>query len=242
MADQSQGNVAPEATQGGDAPKYVTEEQLNKAITARFADFSKKQDSRFSESFGAFEKKILEALPKPPEPGTQQTQQPDDKSIENHPLFKGMAKKLADLEDRARKAEELTAAERSRAKDLTLKQSVMEALASANVKDAVRAKHAASFLIREGLAKWNDAGDALVFRDADGDVDFATGFKGWLKSDDAKLYLPSPDAAVARSGSTQQRIPPGAANAVPANIDDLDFEAKLAIARAQIEKQGVDLP
>lgn len=240
MADQSQGNVAPEATQGGDAPKYVTEEQLNKAITARFTDFAKKSEKSLADALGGFKKELAELLPKQPEPGTQQTQQPDDKSIENHPLFKGMAKKLADLEDRARKAEELTAAERSRAKDLTLKQNVMEALASANVKDAVRARHAASFLIREGLAKWNDAGDALVFRDADGDVDFATGFKGWLKSDDAKLYLPSPEpTAPGARAAAALRIPPGTQ---PANIDDLSFDDKLAITAAQIEKQGLGLP
>jgi len=36
-----QGNTAPEAAQGNpdDAPKFVTEEQLNRAITARFKGF-----------------------------------------------------------------------------------------------------------------------------------------------------------------------------------------------------------
>ncbi|HEY6035704.1 MAG TPA: hypothetical protein VIV58_15625, partial [Kofleriaceae bacterium] len=151
--------------------------------------------------------------------------------------FKGMAKKLQELEQRAQAAEERTLAEQRRTKDLSLRQSVMDALGSANVKDPIRAKHAASFLIREGLAKWNETGDALVFADSDGEVDFATGFKGWLKSDDAKLYLPSPDAAA--RPTPPQRVSPSGGH--PTNTDDLDFDSKLALTHQQLARAGSGL-
>lgn len=238
MSDQSQGNGAPEASQGDDAPRYVTEEQLNKAITARFTEYTKRSTAVLDDKFGGFEKKILEALPKQPEPGIQPAG--DAKSVLDHPEVKGMAKKIAELEERARKAEERTIAEERRSKDLALKQSVTEALTGANVKDPIRARHAASFLIREGLAKWNETGDALVFAESDGEVDFATGFKGWLKSDDAKLYLPSPDASAPSRQQNNQRVSP-VSGGTPANLDDLSFDDKLALTAQQLAKQGVGL-
>ena len=235
MSDSTQGTVSPQDTQGDDAPRYVTEEQLNKAITARFGEFTKKSNTLLEDKLSGFEKKLVELLPKQPESGTP----PDAKSIQEHPEFKGMQKKLADLEERARLAEERTTAEQRRTKDLSLRQNVMEALSGANVKDAVRAKHAASFLIREGLAKWSESGDALVFTTEDGEVDFATGFKGWLKSDDAKLYLPSPDAQTSPSRPQQQRVSPN--GVAPTNTDDLDFDSKVALSHQQLAKAGFGL-
>ncbi len=239
MSDQSQGTGAPEAPQGDDAPKYVTEEQLNKAITARFTEYTKRSSAVLDDKFGGFEKKILEALPKPPADGSAPPGDAAAKSVLDHPEVKGMAKKIAELEERARKAEERTLAEERRSKDLALKQNVTEALTGANVKDPVRARHAASFLIREGLAKWNETGDALVFVESDGEVDFATGFKGWLKSDDAKLYLPSPDASASQSRPQQQRVSP--TGGAPQNTDDLDFDSKLALTHQQLARAGSGL-
>lgn len=242
MGDQSQGNGAPGASQGNDEPKFVTEEQLNKAITSRFTDFAKKHEKTLGDTFTAFEKKLLEALPKTPEPAATTTP-PDAKSILDHPEVKGMAKKLQDLEERARVAEERTLAEQKRAKDLSIRQRVGEAVAKANVNEPTRAKHAVSFLIRENLVKWSDdgKGDELVFASDDGDIDFKTGFDRWLKSEDAKLYLPSPDAAATQQRGTQQqqRVAPGA-GAAP-NFDDLSFEDKLAISAQQLQKTGVGL-
>jgi len=124
MPDQSQGTGAPEAPQGDDAPKYVTEEQLNKAITARFTEYTKRSSAILEDKLGGFEKKILEALPKPPAEGSAPPGDVAAKSVLDHPEVKGMAKKIAELEERARKAEERTLAEERRSKDLALKQNV----------------------------------------------------------------------------------------------------------------------
>lgn len=240
MADSTQGTPAPQAGQGEDAPKYVTAEELNRAITARFADFSKKSEKTLTESFGAFEKKLAELVAAKPEPQADPAKPP---SIQDHPDFKGMTKKLADLEARAAAAEAKTEAERAKGKDLSLRQRLADELAKAGIKDPTRAKHAARFLVDgERLVKWNEEGDALVFRDAEaGEVDFSTGFKGWLKSDDAKLYLPSPDAAPpgARPAPPQRIQPQG--GPLP-NADDLSFDDKLGNAAAQIAKLGLGLP
>jgi hypothetical protein len=235
MGDQPQGNGTPQVPQGDDAPKTVTLDDVNRAITSRFTEYTKKQNAVFDDRFTSFEKKLVDLLPKAPEPGAPPT---DDKSIENHPLFKGALKKISDLEEKTRVAEERAKAEEQRGKDISLRQHVGEALAKANVKDPTRAKHAVSFLVRENLVKWDDAGEQLVFADKDGAVDFETGFKNWLKSDDAKLYLPSPDSAAPQGRQQQQRValPLGAP---PQNTADLSFEEKLALTASQLEKAGI---
>lgn len=244
MADSTQGNGAPEASQGGDAPKYVTEEQLNRAISARLSDFSKKSEKALAEAFGGFEKKLSEMLPKTPdEKGDKGTPTTQSQSIEEHPQFKGLQKQLADLQKKAEESEKAAQAERAKARDTSLRQRLSEELAKGGIKDATRIKHAIRFLVDgERAVQWDEAGESIVFKSEDGVVDFGTGLKAWLKSDDAKLYLPPPEGGasggIGKPAPTRMTAPSG--NGV--SFEKLSEDQKLSAAADQLAKLGLGLP
>ena len=76
-------------------------------------------------------------------------------------------------------------------RDAALRQRVGEVLAGAGI-EGVRARHAIGLLVdAEKRVRWSDDGESLVFRTADrDDAELEPGLRGWLKTDDAKLYLP----------------------------------------------------
>ena len=58
--DLPQGSQTPSGQGKVDEPKYVTEEQLNRAISARFGDFSKKIEKSLETAIGGFGAKLDE--------------------------------------------------------------------------------------------------------------------------------------------------------------------------------------
>ncbi len=235
MSEAAQGNAAPEAAQGETGPKYVTEEQLNRAITARFGEMSKKLEKSFGDTLGKTLEERLAAL-KPAPADEEKPQSPLDA-----PEVKGLMKQMGELQARLKATEEREAAAKAKARDTQLRQHVGEALASAGIKDTLRAKHALKFLVDgEKLVNWDEDGERLVFRDSEGFVDFATGLKGWLKSEDAKMYLPPPDTSGTggRTGTAPvpaPRVTPGAQSG-PENDD-----AKAARVAAELARMGIAL-
>lgn len=195
MADASQGNDPPNGSQGGDAPKYVTEEQLNKAITGRLNDWSKSFEKKNAETIKSavgeispaldklLEEKLSAFRPKTDDAGAKDGAKVD---IENHPAFKGLKKQLDESANNTRKLQEERDAERARASAADLRDQVGKALAKHGV-PSDRLTHAVGHVINTaGLAKWNEDRSAVVF----GDLDLETGTKDWLKNDEAKIYLP----------------------------------------------------
>src|SRR6185369_6111031 len=86
------GQPGADPGQGGDAPKYVTEEQLNRAITARFTDFHKKTEKTW-ETFAASLTSKFEELVKPAAPASGAA----DQKPADDPLLQGMQKQIAEL-------------------------------------------------------------------------------------------------------------------------------------------------
>jgi len=208
MAD-SQGNVPPEGTQGNDGPKFVTAEELNKAITARFTDHQKKLEKHL-ESFSGTLTGKLEELLKAAVPAPKSTDAADPpKADTDSPALRGMMKQLEELKRDNAKIQQERDAERTRAKDATLRQQLSDALIKNGV-DASRVKHAVGILIdSEKRVRFEEDGDSIVFKDNDNtDVDLLTGIKSWVKSDDGKFYLPprgvngSGDRGAGRAPST----------------------------------------
>lgn len=192
---ESQGHEPPEGSQGSDEPKYITSEDLNRAITARFGAFEGKMNKAMKESFDsfgtAFTSKfddLLKALPvaKPPE-GEPHKPPP----IEEHPLFRGLQKQIADLSQKAEAAEAQATAEKARSKEVALRQNVSDLLLKSGV-DAAKVRHAVGFLIdTEKRIKLSEEDDSVLFVGEDNQtVDISSGLKSWLKTDDAKTYLP----------------------------------------------------
>jgi hypothetical protein len=171
MDDKPQGNGAPEAPQGTSAPEALTLDMVtkivNQAISARSKSFEKTLEQKLSELSGKFQP----AAP-PPEESPE------------HPTNKGLMKRLEEMQKRLEAAENEKKAEQEKLRDRDLRSKVAERLAAAGI-DGQRAKHAIGFLVdAQKSVKWD--GETLAF----GEVDFETGVSDWLKSEDAKLYLP----------------------------------------------------
>jgi len=184
----------PDSSQGPDAPKNVTEEQLNKAISARLAAFEKKHKEQLAAALETLAPTLDQLLEqklagiKAPEPAA-----PKGKTeVENDPLFKGMQKRLAELEATANEARAQAAAQAKAAKDSLLRQKAAEELSKHGI-DAARARHALATLVdSDKRVRWSEDDDSqLVFRDSDGtEVDLTTGIRSWVKTDEAKIFLP----------------------------------------------------
>lgn len=211
-----QGNTAPQAAQGTDeSPNFVTEDQLNKAITARFKSFEQKVEKTFGESFTTFGGKIKEELasllaPKPEPPKEPEKKKDAQAPSTPHPDLRRFEEQIAALTKQADEARSERDTERAKTRDTTLRQRLTDALATAGI-DGVRARHAVGLLVdSEKRVRWSEEGDAVLFRRAeDDDVDLGEGLKHWLKTDDAKLYLPPRGATGSgdRPGAATPRTP-----------------------------------
>jgi hypothetical protein len=209
-----QGTAAPEAAEGTDvAPKHVTEQQLNKAITSRMKSFEERLEKSFGESFTSFSATLRTELaglmPKPPEAKSEGGKKPGEKpeSPELHALQDEVARLKKESEDVRIQRD----VERTKLRDASLRQTLTDALASAGI-EGVRARHAVGLLVdAEKRVRWSEREDAAVFRRSEHDVvPLDEGLGEWLRSDDAKLYLPPRNAA----GSGDR--PGGAAPKTPA--------------------------
>lgn len=219
-----QGHAAPQAVQGpGDeAPKFVTEEQLNKAITARFKGLEDKVQKSFGDSFSAFTEKLrteIAALVKTPEakPEGEKKKDGDTPGAEGPELrsLKEQVARLTKLADDARSERDT---ERTKSRDASLRQTLADALAHAGI-EGVRARHAIGLLVdSEKRVRYADQGDAVVFRRSEHEeAPLDEGLGEWLKSDDAKLYLPPRHAG--GSGDRPGGTPPRTAPAPPTRGD-----------------------
>jgi hypothetical protein len=215
MAEPTQGNDPPQGSQGNGAPGSISLEDVNKAITARFSAYEKKLDTKFTESFGGFETKLTELLgqkleelkPKAPDGDNKPAQ--TSSNIEEHPQFRGLQKQLSEVKNKLEAQQKAAEAERAKARDVTLRQRVTERLVEGGI-DGTRAKHALGYLVdaEKRVRFADDKADSIVFADANGEaLDLETGLKGWLSSDEAKLYLPPRGAAGSgeRTDTTNRR-------------------------------------
>jgi hypothetical protein len=198
------------------APSYVTEEQLQAALTTRFRTFEQKVDKTLSDGLGTMGTKLRDELaalfpkpePKPegegPKPEGAAAAQP-----QSGPELKRLQDQITLLTKQAEDARSERDAERARARDSLLRQRVTDALSGVGI-EGVRARHALGLLVdAERRVRWAEDGASVLFRtDAHDDLDLAAGVREWLKTDDAKLYLPPRGAA--GSGDRPGAQPPAA--------------------------------
>lgn len=190
--DKPQGNQAPPGQGDGGEPKFVTEEQLNRAISARFGDFQKKIEKSLGESFATSLSAKLDELKASltPNSGGDSRDPPKGGDLENHPLVKGLQKQIADQKTATEQMKAERDAEKALSRDQVLRSQLTDKLTKGGVDPRYVRKAVGDLVDVEKRVRFGDDGDELVFKDATGDVDLETGLKGWLKSDDAKIYMP----------------------------------------------------
>src|SRR5277367_6404123 len=124
--------------QGNDDPKLVTEEQLNKAITARFKTFQTGLEKKIEEQISglfvnsqeAVTKAIADAMPKETPTLAPKTDSPE---------LAGLRKQMADLQKQSQQIAQERDEERKRSKDVELRQKLSDELSKFGV---VNARHA----------------------------------------------------------------------------------------------------
>jgi hypothetical protein len=228
MADQTQGNESPQDSQGTAAPKAtITLDDVNKAITARFASYEKKLDSKLTESFGGFETKLSELFAAKFDEAKQQPKDEPQQAgkaqaIEESPQFRSLQKQLTELKNQNERQRQEAEAERAKSRDLALRKTLSDELAASGL-DPTRIKHAVGFLVdAEKRVRHDDSGQ-IVFAEGNGEaLDLNTGLKSWLSSDDAKIYLPP-------RGSSGSGEKPNASNRGNGAPPDAAAEAQKAI-------------
>lgn len=184
----------------GDAPQYVTEAQLNKAITSRFAAFEKKITNQNEaaqkatvESVGSLLDEKLAGLKPPQKDADGQTGGDGDgqagPDAATAAKLAGLEKQNQALQKRLDESEAKAAEKERKARDVTLRGTLGDALSEHGI-EGKRALHAIGYLIDASKrVHLEDDGETVLFRDEDGtDVDLKTGLADWAKSDDAKLY------------------------------------------------------
>lgn len=223
MSDQSQGQDSPKESQGG-APSSISVEDMNRAITARFAAYEKKLEGKLTESFGGFESKLTEILSAKLEESKPKADAAEAKplAIEDTPQYRSMQKQLSEIKNAFASSQAKQAEAEARSRDVQLRQQLGEQLSASGI-DAARLKHAVGYLVdAEKRVKHGEDG-SIVFADSNGEpLDMATGLKAWVTSDDAKLYL-SPRGAV---GSGDKNVQAGNRGNAPT---DPNADAKAAL-------------
>jgi len=211
----------PKAPAAEDAPGYVTEEQLQAALTTRFRTLEQKLDKALADGVGTIAARIRDELsalmpkreaaveggegaPKPEGPAGAAAPQPAPS-----PELRKLQEQITVLTRQADEARAERDAERARGRDSLLRQRVTEALSGVGI-EGVRARHALGLLVdAEKRVRWSDDGESIFFRtDAHDELDLTGGVREWLKTEDAKLYLPPRGAA--GSGDRPGAQPPPA--------------------------------
>ena len=179
-------NSNEQATSGltAESVTALVNEVVNKAISARNKDVDKKFQATMTELMSKFEEKLKAVTPAP-------VSNPDEPKVEDSPVYKGMQKKFAELQEKFEQSEREKAEERNKARDIAMRQRVADELVKAGV-DPSRTRHALALLVdSEKRVKYDDDGE-IVFRDLDNqELDFATGLRSWAKSEDAKVFMPA---------------------------------------------------
>ena len=200
MSDQTQG-TGPQGQQGSSAPGALTEEKVQAMITETF-------NSGFTARMKTAQRAIADDVAKALGPisskleemgtaiaglqGGKNSKKPKDGEDPNEgtPEYRGLQKQLADQKSAFDKLQNELAAEKSRAADATMRTQVIDDLVKHGV-DASRAKRAMQILVDGDKRVKRDEDGATVFVDSDGQpIDLTTGLKAWVKTEDAKIFLP----------------------------------------------------
>src|SRR5579859_5160597 len=151
-------------------PAYVTEEQLQTALSTRFRTFEQKIDRALSDGLGTLASKLkgelADLLPKPePKPEAEGVKPPARKeAAEPNPELRKLQEQIGVLTRQADDARSERDAERARGRDSLLRQRLGEALSAAGI-EGVRARHAVGLLVdAERRVRWSDDGATLLFR------------------------------------------------------------------------------
>lgn len=235
MSDELQGSELPENSQGSatpqgaDASKGISNEDMNRAITARFKDFEKKMAAQLEQNLSGFGSKLEETLAgklagilKPPPgaddgDGEAEKPQPATAAAAKDPIAELQAsfkRQLREQSNEVKALREENLREKQALREAKMREAVTNALAAHGVTGG-RAKHALGYLVDVSKSiVMNEAGQPVMLDEFGDPVDIETGLKAWANTEDAKIYIP-PRGTAGSGGSQQNNRGAAAASASP---------------------------
>jgi DNA helicase IV len=201
MSDQTQGND-PSKSQGTDAPKAFTAEQLdqvsqvaaqvvNSGFTARTKKLREEIIAEFTKGLEPLSKRLEELAANP---ASKPSKTPSTKREEDDPVAEpkiaGLQRQMADLQKQLDERDRKIAESEAKQRAMSLRQSLMRTLGDNGFSDQVRAEDAVDLLLARGQVKHDDDGNAVFIENENSVLDLANGIKAWAKTDRAKNFLP----------------------------------------------------
>jgi hypothetical protein len=164
---------------------------FNNAIASRLSTFEKKILEKTGGGVADALKAQLPELLKQFAPSATQDEPGSTVRGKKDVEIETLKKKLEETSARAEATDKRLTEERAQSRKIVLRQKVMDGLAEHGI-DGVRAKAAIASFNDDGRVQFAaDDADDVTFRSDDGnDVDLNFGLKSWVKTEQAKLFLP----------------------------------------------------
>lgn len=184
MAEPAHGNgsESPKSDESG-SNSFITSEQLNKAISARFKAF----DTKLTKQLDGFLESIK--LPTPPKDKEPDLPPKDGDADDRFAKFeRSMKARQTKLENQIKERDEQIGQERSARQVERMRRVAQDELASIGI-EGTRGAHALGFLVDATKKVKIGEDGSPVFVDADGlEVPLRDGLADWAKTEDAALY------------------------------------------------------
>ena len=246
MSDTTQGQAAPQAAQGDDAPKFVTVEELNRAITARFTGFQSKIEKTLAESHTGLTGKIDELL----KIKTATTDEPKDKPSEQVTQFNALQAKYQELSQKFEAEQKARADAERRAREDSAYSSLKQQLIASKVRpELVDTLADSMFSGRNKRVEFDDAGNPLFkvkvapvkgMAEEEQLFSLEDGIKAFSKSKEAESWLLPPSGAGNVSTNQPRQIASAQGGNAPAT-GNADADRKAAIL-AVMSQHGLTFP
>ena len=194
MSDQPQG-TGPSTPQGTGAPSALDEDRIsqiaaqvvNAAFSARSKKLKEELGAEFKTGFDSITKRLEEMQSAPSSKRKKDGTFGEDAT---DPVTNGLQRQMQDLkaqlEDRDRKIADADA----RARKQSLRERAVQELSKAGLSDPVRASLAMRAAIESKLGHDDDTGEPVYHENEHSVVDLATGIRAWMKTEEAKIFLP----------------------------------------------------
>lgn len=246
MSDTTQGTGTPQVPQGDDAPKYVTVEELNRAITARFTGFQSKIEKTLAESQSSLTGKLDELL----KTKTPAAEEPKDKPSEKEVQFNALQAQYKELSQKFEAEQKARADAERKAREDSAYSALKQHLIAAKVRpELVDTLADSMFSGRNKRVEFDDAGNPLFkvkvapvkgMAEEDQLFSLQDGIQAFSKSKEAESWLLPPSGAGNAPTTTPRQVAPTASGNVPATGDsEADRAAQI---RAVMAQHGLSFP
>lgn len=219
-----------------DGPKYMSAEEVTAMVTGANERMKKTLTAEIEKSLKTFTEQLPDLLKPQLEALKTELPKPDDKPPENKPDPKILAleQKLADTLKAVDAAEKARVAAEEKSRNESAKSALRSALAAHVRPEALDTVTKILFDADKRVTFGEDGSPLLKVRKApvagmpeeDMELPLTDGVSSWLKSDDAKLFLPAPGG----TGDPKRGTPPARSSALgkdgmpqydaPATTDD----------------------